>query len=521
MNKLVLCILTIPMLLGLVAPNEVNVKNEVIPAVSTCEMDPSFAAWLGSVGIDYDNYQMDELYISKKNEEDLLFDKIDSLKGLECFTNVNFLRIHGLPSVKKIDIPYTNNFKTIIVLESAGLEELSIVDNEKVEYLHISDSHALRKLRVVRTSRLNTVHLTENNMLSTIELQDNTALKEISLNKSESVSTLDLSNHSALEDVRIFELQNLKGLNLSGNVNLNTLMLSDLNIFEELDLSSNSKLQTLYLERLNSLRKVIQPSATSLRDVFIWETDKLTTLNLDKQKQLEFLHLENTVLENVFLPDLTSDYFGLSLINNDMNIVDFAKFDLVDNFELTIGGLNIAFLPESVRSKIGNFSDVSEYINPYEEESKIGKNTTELTYLKTKDGYEIDLPSGILVDRMQMSNEEFVLKGDKLLYQGNDFDNAIKDLYYDYLVDDEFDESGDFFEEIVNGRKNRHRMQYLRVYPTFIDKAAVDNERPSVIVGPNGVSAPPTGDSTNQGILLLLGLTALVFIAKTYKKYTA
>ncbi len=421
------------MLLGLVAPNEVNVKNEVIPAVSTCEMDPSFAAWLESVGIEYENYQQGDLSIFKQSEEDLLFDEIVSLKGLECFTSVKEFRIEGLPNVTEIDLSNIENIHTLIIMD----------------------------------------------------------------------------------------LPNLEKLNVSGNKDIEELILWRLNKLEMLDLSSNTNLKQLDITEVFSLETVVQPNASSLEEVWVWGTKALKTINLDKQKHLSHLNLLLTDLEKVILTDLDVNHFDLSLDRVNGNVVDYSKFNRVSTIGMYVGDVQLAFIPDNFRSKINSFWDHSESLITGEVvESYTGKNTTTLTYLQTMNGYEIDIPTGMLIDRVLFSNPNFVKKDGKLVYQGNDFENDVKDVYYDYVVVDGTHD-GENDSSLEEGyRDTEHRARKLRVYPTFVERTLDESGTPVVdnnknTSSPNAATAPPTGDATNQTTFLLLGFGALLVMLKT------
>ncbi len=529
MNKFLMCLLSVPMLLGLVAPNEVNVKNEIIPVGSTCEMDPSFAAWYDAAYPHVNKDDVTILMIGNTLGYDNEFNKIKSLKGLECFVNATIVAIEDLPNLESFTMPNDSNIKDIILKNLPKLNKVTLHNNDMVKTIGLIGLDALKELEVINASTLREISFIDTPHLKTVQINNSKSLDKLNLNQQPDLEQINLIE-TGMQRLDLNGFSKLETLNVTGSNQLERLTLMNLEQLKALDLSSSTQLEMVEMNNLPELETFVQPNTNCLDSLKLYRINKLTSMNLDKQSNMTLLYINESSLKRLDLPVFEATNMNVNFYNMSAEAIDFSKFKQVENFILNIGVTECKYIPESLRTAIDVFFDYGgvsfdggiNYIYP--------KNTTLLTYVKKTQGYEIDMPIDMELERMTWANQDFVVKDGKLWYQGDDFENAIKDLYYDYKIIDELSEESQANDVWIGDRTLSHRTQYLRVYPTFAEKSVdevVKDERPSVVGETNnveqgkGVSAPPTGDATNQGILLLLGLTALVFIAKTYKKYTA
>ncbi|OCN04561.1 hypothetical protein A4S06_02805 [Erysipelotrichaceae bacterium MTC7] len=524
MNKVLLCLLSIPMALGMLSPQEVNLKNDEAKDAATCQIDQDFEAWLDTVGFTYEDT---ELTIGKGDGNDDLLDDITSLKGLECFSNLIELNVKDLPNLVEINLSTSVMIDNIYLQELENLESLTVTNQDELISLNLSDLPALEKLNI----------------------SQNKKFKMIDIQTMLNLEILNLSNNPKLEEVYVQNAKNIQEISVEGDVSLMDFHLYNVEKLSKLDFQTNNHLDNIVLYDVMGLEEIIQPSQSAVVTLNIQNAPNLSKLDLSKQSKIDYLNLSMIDLVDLRLSKLEADILEVFFLNVKFSAFEFEKLSDVNNIVFVNGGTNISYVPENILEKLIYFIDEERLADFDFNYTTVEKNTTTLSYTKNDDDYVVDLPDGLNIERITLSNPDFVVKDGKLMYKGDDFETAVKDFYYDYYVfEGSTDSETDITDEMMGDRTAKHRSQYLRVYPTFVEKVE-EEELPdkgeettdsgdtankgdatdmgtstdTTVVAPvvdtsNAATAPITGDTTNQGFYVLLGLLSLWGVLKTRKR---
>lgn len=214
-----LSVLFFTTLIGLAACKEKSVDKETDPLVTIKEplKIPVDSAYV-SVSSEFENllikYKIDPeknlngriryQYIKNVDSLDILFYGLNkSLKGLEYFTNLKYLKVRGYYSTASINQNiYYYAFSSGIVNDFVpSVDTLDVSNNLKLEYLDCSGTSDQGGYA---------------SAIGNLALGDNGKLKTI-ISNSSMINYLDLSGLSALENLEIVSCYNLTSLSLCKN----------------------------------------------------------------------------------------------------------------------------------------------------------------------------------------------------------------------------------------------------------------------------------------------------------------
>lgn len=190
--------------------------------------------------------------------------EIESIKGIEYFTNLRTLRCGGI-GLKSIDVTKLTN-----------LTWLDCMGND-LEALDVSKNTSLRTLNC------------QSNDLTTLNVTMLSNLQSLSCSTNQ-LTTLNVSNNTALTTLQVSQNQ-LTELNLSSNTQLTSLHCSN-NHIKELDLSNNTLLENVTSNRIGE--QTIDGTATISEEgtafiavAFSGDRDRITATSLDYEHEGE------------------------------------------------------------------------------------------------------------------------------------------------------------------------------------------------------------------------------------------
>ena len=281
--------------------------------------------------------------------------KISSLKGIEYFTNLEYL-----------DCSY-NLLTTLDLSKNTALEWLNCSRNI---LSYINNNHYLRSLNVTGCTKLQTLRC-YGNALTALDLSTNTALTELSCSENNltaldvskntalteldcwdnylttldvsknaeliylsctnnRLTDLDVSGHIYLEKFICEEDENfhfLKNLNLSGCTSLTVLSLANSVSLTHLNVSGCTSLPELYLEGFLCLTELNASGCTSLNSLYVGNglaQGSLSSLNLTGCTALTELYCSGNKLTSLNLSTLTN-LTHLYCNNNALTALDVSK----------------------------------------------------------------------------------------------------------------------------------------------------------------------------------------------------
>ena len=227
---------------------------------------------------------------------------ISSLKGIEAFKNLTFLKCGGyLPSGSNI-----GKLTSLDVSKNTALEELYCLYNQLTS-LDVSKNTALTYLEC------------SSNQLSSLNVSKNTALKTLYCGYNQFTS-LDVSKNTALKTLHCLYNQ-LTSLDVSKNTALKTLY-CDYNQLTSLDISKNTALEELYCQN-NQLTSLDVSKNTALTRLYC-NVNKLTSLDVSKNTALIDLECNNNQFTSLDVSKNTSLTY-LYCFYNQLTSLDVSK----------------------------------------------------------------------------------------------------------------------------------------------------------------------------------------------------
>lgn len=224
--------------------------------------DDEFEGYLISLGYDnvLDNYVLTEK-IKIIADLSLAFDEnMDvSLEGIEDFT-----------ALQKLDIWY------------GKIAEINLSNNKNLERLFMS-SPVLESLDLSSNSKLQSFYY-ERGKAKTILLPQSGSLRGFEITYTESIETMDISNQPNLEYV-IIESENFRELISDTDSNLKDLQLNSF-VLEELNYSLFPNLERLSIG-YTKINDYNWSALKELRELFLYNTENVSTLNLSDNQKLE------------------------------------------------------------------------------------------------------------------------------------------------------------------------------------------------------------------------------------------
>ena len=328
------------------------------------------------------------LDLSKPDENDTEADKtyaddkyrqIDNFKGIEYFTNLQYVNIGGNTAVTSIDLSNSTKLhdfngancsklekvvlpegvKEVYIFES-GLKEFDAAKYPKLEVLKIFNTQ-VTSIDVSKNPNLRELDLGNDKLTSDVDISNCpeltelsvriTGIKKLDVSKNKKLEKLDIGYNGGIELIGIEDLTTLKVLTAWG-CGLKKLDVSKNKGLEKLDISGNSGIELIGIEDL-----------TTLKELVAWGCG-LKKLDISKNKGLEKLDIIDNSLVAIDLTGLDSltevktSYQGrdIELINNTFNLADLSaygldpgKVTLAENCGAERNG-NVLTFPENVGS---------------------------------------------------------------------------------------------------------------------------------------------------------------------------
>ena len=252
---------------------------------------------------------------------DVNTDNIESLGGIEWFTELTLLRCNGTyinqfnrkGILSSLDISNNNNL-TSLDCSFNHLTSLDISNNVNIESLFCV-SNWLTELDVSNNVNLFILQC-DVNQLTALDVNNNVNLIVLTCHSNQ-LTDLDVSNNSNLEELCCYSNQ-LTSLDISNNSNLTLFSCND-NQLTSLDVSNNSNLEELYCYR-NQLEALDVTNNINLTHLGCGY-NKLTTLDVSNNSNLEELYCYDNQLEaldvtnNINLTHLGCGYNKLTALN--------------------------------------------------------------------------------------------------------------------------------------------------------------------------------------------------------------
>ena len=241
--------------------------------------DEDFRNWLLKQKYGQDGILTEE-EIAEVKSIDVAYQDIKSLKGIEYFTELEYLLCGG-EYLTELDVSKNTNLKWLRCSQSK-LTSLDVSKNAALEEL-ICHNNQLTSLDVSNNPLLNWLNCYKNK-LTTLDVSQNPALKYLSCYYNP-LTSLDVSHNPALETLYCYELP-LGTLDVTKNPALKNLGCSGMKL-TTLDLSQNPQLDYLSCDR-NELTTLDVTHNMNLRRLRCYG-NKLTALDVTKASALESL----------------------------------------------------------------------------------------------------------------------------------------------------------------------------------------------------------------------------------------
>jgi hypothetical protein len=225
--------------------------------------------------------------------------KIKSLKGIEFFTELQYLNCSGMKlkelslskntklyslrcdnnHLKKLDISHNSELKALICNHNE-LSEIDLSNNGKLVLLQL-DYNNLNELILCNNPDLEQVWCSYNKIMN-IKLSGCNKLKELYCWKN-NLTTIDFSTNSELQIVDLSSNYDITELDISQNKKLVSLDISHLENVNTIDLSNNPKLRCLNVDRCY----MSDLDVTQCPELEVLSCDNLCMKTLDLSKNLE------------------------------------------------------------------------------------------------------------------------------------------------------------------------------------------------------------------------------------------
>ena len=247
--------------------------------------------------------------------------RIQSLKGIEFFTELSWLDVTGNSGITEIDLSPFPKMKYLDV-GWCKIKELDLSKNTELSYLDCR-GNGLTALDLSKNTSLTTLicfgnqltelDLSKNTLLTEIECSNN-LLEELDVSKNmnlekltcieNQLSALDVSRHTALKYLTCYN-NLLNSLDVSGCVAIISLNCNS-NQLLELDLTDCTELFTLYCTN-NQLNELDLSTNTRLDQLYC-QHNNLTKLNVSNNKEIRCLVCNDNLLTELDVSGVTKLY---------------------------------------------------------------------------------------------------------------------------------------------------------------------------------------------------------------------
>jgi len=287
--------------------------------------------------VDFKNYLLNQPWINTNGDTEIQVSEaevpmvllpinlnIQSLQGIEAFTNLETLHCNQNPQLTTVDLSANLRLKIVDVSQS-NIESLDLSGLSLVETVDVDDN-----------IRMHSINLTGCDALRSFQAMGSP------------ITNLDLSNKTALIHFTV-------GMGLFNN-NLNTIVGS-------LNLSGCTALGALYLQE-NQLTSINLAGCSALTDFASYNTTAMQSINLAGCRNITNFRLNESVMTNIDLSDCTAlQYF--EMYKNMFTTLDFSNNPNLRSVQLILSSSNLRYVNlknGSNESMIDFYSPVLEFI---------------------------------------------------------------------------------------------------------------------------------------------------------------
>lgn len=293
--------------------------------------------------------KLTKLDVTSAPQLEVLQAEFNFLTELDLSKSVNLLNVEFFSnSIKEIDITNCprlvrfvgsgNYISNIDLTKSLELEYFDCARMSRIESLDFSNCHKLKHVIVNECS------------LSKLEIPSDAPLEELLCEKNR-IDNLDLSHFDKLLELNcsnnkltkfdvfspvirtLYAMNNdLREIDLSKARDLKYLALMNNPNLLSIDLSKNPKIETLSLSScgLSELNVTAQKELNRL-----WcNSNKISSLDLRNNSKLYSFQVKSNLLDKVLLPTNPDSLAIVSLANNKLNTISFAKCDSLKSIDL-------------------------------------------------------------------------------------------------------------------------------------------------------------------------------------------
>ncbi|MBK8670981.1 MAG: hypothetical protein IPN89_16650 [Saprospiraceae bacterium] len=270
---------------------------------------------------------------------------IASLDSIDRFLNLQNIKLHNLPILKKVEFSHLNSLVNFTCNFTPSLKSIKLVSLPVFENLHIYNSSLdtilLGKLEsldslFIHDTNLKTISL-DSLVLTKLIFSNNFFLKSIQLNNLERLDSLVLHQNRLLEVLNYSGKENLKKLIFNDNPEITDLGLSSFKLIELLSIQNANRIKALGINHLVNLEKLQISSFDSLYSMNISNLDKLQYIQIVSNQALYDISIENMlVLESLIISDNKLATFRIE------NTPQLAKLDCSNNILME---LKISYSP--------------------------------------------------------------------------------------------------------------------------------------------------------------------------------
>ncbi|MBK8885289.1 MAG: T9SS type A sorting domain-containing protein [Saprospiraceae bacterium] len=233
---------------------------------------------------------------------------IASLDGMNNFINLQNLKLHNLPFLKKLEFRHLKNLVHLTCNFTPSLKSIKLDSLPVFKNLHIYDS-SLDTLLLGKLESLDSLFIHETNLktisldslvLTKLIFSNNFFLKNIHLNNLERLESLELRQNRLLEELNYSGKENLKKLDFFDNLEITNLGLSSFKLIEQLFIQGAIRIKTLDVNHLVNLENIVIASCGSLLSMNISDLDKLQHIQIVGNRALYDVSIANmSVLESL------------------------------------------------------------------------------------------------------------------------------------------------------------------------------------------------------------------------------
>ncbi len=297
----------------IVSLNETNFPNATFREFveGKCDVDGDKFLTPAELGkVEDINFSKPDKNNSDQTYADDKYRQIDNFKGIEYFTNLEFVNISGNTAVTSIDLSNSTKLHDFNGANCSKLEKAVLPEGVKEVYIYIS---GLKEFDAAKYPKLEILKIF-NTQVTSVDVSKNPNLKELDLSDDKLTSGIDVTNCPELTYLNV----NRTGIS-------------------KLDVSKNAKLEKLYISGNDGIELVGLDKLSSLLSL---EADHcgLTKIDVSKNTNLEFLKIGSNSIAAIDLTGLdrltalsgAHQICYINLISNtfDLTQLSYCGFDI-------------------------------------------------------------------------------------------------------------------------------------------------------------------------------------------------